>query len=159
MSNLNFFNQLSSLQRFNKTFKEGEDEMHKIGDVDVFTVGDSLRKLAEIEVLTSTKNWNGYDVDPIPKAVIDLTRDVLLRLVKQPFIAPTAKDSIQLEYENEFGAYLEFEIFSDHVEMFFYHMKNVSTAYNSKSVNLDNINWIVIQFTYGNYSPIINKEV
>ena len=128
--------------------------MRTIGEIDGFTLCNSLAKLSEIERLTSVKNWNGNDADPISKEVYNRARDVLLRLINQPFIALTANDSIQLEYHNDDGAYLEFEVFTDKVKMFFYH----GVAYIRILDNLNNLNWMIINFLYGNYSPVINKE-
>ena len=122
--------------------------------VDGFTLCDSLAKLSEIERITSVKDWNGYDANPIPESVFNRARDVLLRLINQPFIAPTANYSIQLEYHNDDGAYLEFEVFADKVKMFFYH----GVAYIRVLNKLNNLNWMIINFLYGNYSPVINEE-
>lgn len=129
--------------------------MRTIGEVDGFTLCDSLAKLTSIRKLTSVKNWNQYGADPIPDKVFDKTRDILLRLINQPFIAPTANDSIQLEYHNDDGAYLEFEVFEDKIKMCFYR----GTVYLKEVTKLDNLNWIVINFLYGNYDPAINMEV
>ena len=128
--------------------------MRTIGEVDGFTLCDSLTKLSEIERFTSIKNWNGNNADLISEIVFNRARDVLLRLINQPFITPTVNDSIQLEYHNDDGAYLEFEVFTDKVKMFFYH----SVAYIRVLDNLNNLNWMIINFLYGNYSPVINKE-
>ena len=129
--------------------------MHTIEEADGFTLYDSLAKLSKIERITSVKNWNGYDANPIPESVFNRARDVLLRLINQPFIAPTANNSIQLEYHNDDGAYLEFEVFNDKVKMFFYHRE---ISYIHILSNLNNLNWMIINFLYGNYSPVINKE-
>lgn len=128
--------------------------MYTMGEIDGFTLCDSLTKLNEIERITSTKNWDGNDANPISKEVINNTKDVLLRLINQPSIKPTAKNSIQLEYHNDDNAYLEFEVFSDMVKMFFYH----GVAYIRVLNNLNNLNWMVINFLYSNYSPVINGE-
>lgn len=128
--------------------------MRTIGEVDGFTLCDSLAKLSEIERSTSVKNWNGKDADPISELVHNRARDILLRLINQPFISPTANNSIQLKYNNDDGAYLEFEVFSDRVKMFFYH----GVAYIRELKDLNNLNWMVINFLYGNYSPVINAE-
>ena len=128
--------------------------MRTIGEVDGFTLCDSLAKLSEIERSTSVKNWNGKDADPISELVHNRARDILLRLINQPFISPTANNSIQLKYNNDDGAYLEFEVFSDRVKMFFYH----GVAYIRELKDLNNLNWMVINFLYGNYSPVINVE-
>ena len=128
--------------------------MQTIGEVDGFTLCDSLTKLSEIERITSVKNWNRNNADQISKEVINITRDILLRLIYQPSIVPTSQNSIQLEYINDDNASLEFEIFSDKVRMFFYN----GVAYIKVLKNFNNLNWMVINFLYGNYSPVINME-
>lgn len=40
-------------------------------------------------------------------------KDVLAGLDVEPDVFPTARDSIQLEYENSSEDYLEFEVFPD----------------------------------------------
>lgn len=128
--------------------------MGTIGEMYGFTLCDSLAKLTEIGRVTSVKNWNGNNINPISEDVINRTRDILLRLINQPLITPTTNNSIQLKYHNDDGAYLEFEVFADKVKMFFYH----GVAYIRVLDNTNNLNWRVINFLYGNYSPVINKE-
>ena len=93
--------------------------------------------------------------DPaVIKEVFNKTRDILLRVINQPFIAPTANNSIQLEYHNDDGAYLEFEVFVDSVKIFFLH----GASYTKPLTNLSDINLMIIDFLYGNYNSIINME-
>ena len=120
-----------------------------------YTLKDSLDRLVKIEETTFVKGWDGHNASPITKCVIELTKDVLLRLSKQPTILPTARNSIQLEYNNEYGAHLEFEVFSDKIDMFFYMTKGVSTVYR-RIAKLDKINWIVVRFMRGDHNSIIN---
>ncbi|KJE25644.1 hypothetical protein LG52_3208 [Geobacillus kaustophilus] len=39
-------------------------------------------------------------------------------VIKQPKLFPTARDSIQLEFEKENGDYLEFELFENKIDVF-----------------------------------------
>jgi len=128
--------------------------MRSMCEIDGFTLSDSIAKLIDIEKVTSIKNWNGYNADPISKEVFNKTRDILLRVINQPFIAPTANNSIQLEYHNDDGAYLEFEVFADSVKIFFLH----GASYTKPLTNLSDINLMIIDFLYGNYNSIINME-
>ena len=68
----------------------------------------NLLKLDEIKSLK--KNWNGNNAKPIPKKIINKTKSLIINLEKQPQIFPTANDSIQIEYDGENGAYLEFQV-------------------------------------------------
>lgn len=80
------------------------------------TMNENLEKLNHFS--TFEKNWNGYEADPLPDNIIEVTRKILKRLSVQPEMFPTARDSIQLEYERENGDYLEFEIKATGVEVF-----------------------------------------
>lgn len=57
----------------------------------------------------------------INKCCIEVCRNILPKLIKQPDIFPTLKNTIQFEYENS-NTYLEFEIFET----------NISCALNNK---------------------------
>lgn len=72
-----------------------------------YGLNDSLAKIQEIANLP--KNWNGYESKPIPPLVIERATEVVkgLGALPQPFIAPTADQEIQLEWEKEDGLYLE----------------------------------------------------
>lgn len=67
------------------------------------TLSKNLEKLESISGFK--KDWNGYNAEPIPKEVLEKTRKILVRLkekrVPQPFLAPTAAKSIQLEWDND----------------------------------------------------------
>lgn len=76
-----------------------------------YTLKDNLARLDEISKFE--KNWNLYDADPLPAEVIEEARRILIGLDKaglpQPFVAPTAADVIQFEWDND-CFYLEMEI-------------------------------------------------
>lgn len=71
---------------------------------DLDSVFDSIIELKD--------NWNGYGAKSFNKSFVERCRNIIKGLDKEPFIAPTANNTIQLEYENENG-YLEFEIYPD----------------------------------------------
>lgn len=75
-----------------------------------------IRTLNEIETLEH--NWNENGAQKFSKELLDLCRRIVLELPTEPFVCPTACDSIQFEYTNKNNDYLEFEIFSDHTEMY-----------------------------------------
>lgn len=72
-------------------------------------LSESLKRLEEIKRLEY--NWNGYEAEPFSPAFVTRVETIVRGLSKQPKIYPTAQSSIQLEYKNEDGDYLEFEIF------------------------------------------------
>lgn len=67
------------------------------------------------------KGWNSYDADPFDESLINKVRNIINNLTQHPFIIPTARDSIQLEYEyinKNKRYYLEFEIFRNKIDYF-----------------------------------------
>lgn len=78
-------------------------------------ISESEKERTNLEKLDSFyylgKDWNLYDADPVPKEVIDYSKDILQKLVKQPDeVFPTAADSIQFEYDDILCNHLEFDI-------------------------------------------------
>ncbi|WP_338226481.1 hypothetical protein [Algoriphagus confluentis] len=73
----------------------------------------NLEKLEEFKKLEF--NWNGNNAEPFSDALIEKAKSVLFSLRVQPEVFPTARKSIQFEYEKENGDYLEFEIFENSV--------------------------------------------
>lgn len=84
----------------------------------------NLNKLDEIKNLP--KNWNGNGAGRIQKKLIKKSKSLLINLDKQPQIFPTANNSIQIEYDGENGAYLEFQISSSSSLEFYKVMKDGS---------------------------------
>lgn len=79
----------------------------------------SYQKISEIRCLED--NWNGNGAPKFSSQLLDSVRSIVEKLTRQPHIFPTARESIQLEYENDVGDYLEFEVFEGgRLKMFFY---------------------------------------
>ncbi|GMQ25302.1 hypothetical protein Aoki45_19840 [Algoriphagus sp. oki45] len=76
----------------------------------------NLEKLEEFKKLEF--NWNGNNAEPFSDALIEKAKSVLFSLRVQPEIFPTARKSIQFEYEKGNGDYLEIEIFEDFIKFF-----------------------------------------
>ena len=82
----------------------------------ISNVFESEKERANLEKLDSfyalKKDWNLYNADPVPDQVIDYSKEILQKLIKQPDeIFPTAAKSIQFEYDNEILCnHLEFDI-------------------------------------------------
>lgn len=77
-----------------------------------FIVGtDLFNNLKKLDAFSKLKiGWNCYDAKPIPEELIKRTKTVIKGLDIQPDIFPTARESIQIEFDNR-DDYLEFEIF------------------------------------------------
>lgn len=76
----------------------------------------NLVKIAEIERMGD--NWNGYGAEPLPHDVIRRAEEFVLRLPEDAFVSPTARDSIQIEFEKRNGDYFEIELFTDHFSVY-----------------------------------------
>jgi len=78
------------------------------------------RNLQIIEdFLALEENWNGNQAPPFNKTLIDTTQKIIKNITQQqPDIFPTARKSIQLEYEKDNEDYLEFEVFEDSIMVF-----------------------------------------
>ena len=80
--------------------------------------------VANLETLESIralqKNWNENQAEPFSDALVNKVIALVKTLSFQPQIFPTAEESIQLEFDNEKGDYLEFELFENNtVRKFF----------------------------------------
>lgn len=71
---------------------------------------DNLIKLNKIAGLKD--NWNLHGASSFSELLVELCRNMLLKLNRQPDIFPTANDSIQFDFKNN-DDYLEIEIFDD----------------------------------------------
>lgn len=89
----------------------------------------SLLRILDIEKLPD--NWNGNGATSFTKEILATAKSIIMQLSIQPHIFPTARDSIQFEYENDMGDYLEFELFDNGMlKVFTYsHSGNTDTNY------------------------------
>ena len=69
--------------------------------------GDNMRKLTQIALLKN--NRDGYGASPLPSNTIYNAQRLIRSLHIQPEIFLTANGSIQMEYENDNGDYLELQ--------------------------------------------------
>lgn len=104
----------------------------------------NLMRLVEIEQLQ--ENWNGNGANCFSNRMLSFAKRIVLNLLIQPMIFPTARDSIQFEYENDQGDYLELEIFeNERIKVFSVDHMGKSTT---EEITYDNINKVVSKF-YG----------
>lgn len=71
----------------------------------------NISKLNEIE--SFKPNWNGYNANLISPSLINTIRFLLANINVQPELFATAANTIQFEFSNEDGEYLEFEFFEN----------------------------------------------
>jgi hypothetical protein len=89
---------------------------------------ESLGTLDNIQ--SFTKDWNGYGAEPIPIKVVDLCRNIVMELDIQPEIFPTARCTVQMEYELEDFSYLEFEVYQNRIHIMVVPEGNFTKAMN-----------------------------
>lgn len=109
-----------------------------------FNKRESLKRLEEISNLSD--GWNDSEARSFPSEFLIYVRGILSSLEIDPDIFPTARGSIQLEYNNTSGDYLEFEIFADGKIKKFYCNRNGETS--TDFVSASQLNGILNQF-YG----------
>lgn len=78
---------------------------------------ENLERLQQISILAF--NWDGEGARSFDKELINTVVNLIEKISLQPQIFPTARDSIQLEYDKTNGDYLEFEIFTNKTQMFY----------------------------------------
>lgn len=74
---------------------------------------ESIAILEEISKLGD--NWDSYGATAFDSKVIQRAKDILEIVTHCPMVFPTGRGSIQFEWENPNGGYLEFEIYADKV--------------------------------------------
>lgn len=93
--------------------------MHNLNynGITISFIGDTImenKKMQNIEKLNTFKslgeNWNGYKASPISHGLISSVIDLLSKLQFQPEVFPLASGKIQIEFDNDNGQYLEFEL-------------------------------------------------
>lgn len=105
---------------------------------------DSLLRILEIEKLQD--NWNENGASSFSKGLLDTAKKLVMSLAVQPAIFPTARDSIQFEYEKHSGDYLEIELFENgRFKLFSY---SADGATQTKDISFDEVNEVVNRF-YG----------
>lgn len=106
----------------------------------------NLYKIQEISQLEY--DWNDNGADPFSHNIIDQSKFVISSLIRQPELFPTARNSIQLEFENVQGDYLEIEI----TEVFFEVYQvigNDECEYKIPSKDIEKLNEIILEFYEG----------
>lgn len=107
-----------------------------------------IRNIERVKVLGDLKgNWNDNGALPFPKSLLDIGVSIIRNIIIQPKVFPTARQSIQLEYEKVNGDYLELEVFVEKIE-FFMERSNGEEKEGSIPYNIQSINKAVADF-YG----------
>ena len=114
------------------------------GSIMCFRCMYGLAQILEIERLQD--NWNDNGASRFSQKILAAAKAIVMGLAVQPSIFPTARDSIQFEYENELGDYLEFELFENGLlkKFFCSHTGDTETDY----ISADTMNEVVNKF-YG----------
>lgn len=101
----------------------------------------NLRKLDRISEFQN--GWNGYDAKKFSGRLINNAKNTVFSLIYQPELFPTAKNTIQLEYDGPNDTYLEFEIDeTDNIGVFSID-KNGNEKYQIVKRNAETLNQMV----------------
>lgn len=104
----------------------------------------ALNEISELK-----DNWNNNGANSFSGKLIEKCRAIVMQLVAEPFICPTACGSIQFEYEKENGDYLEFEIYEDRIEVYLNTISDGEQEFNLCGITAtDKMKQLVVDF-YG----------
>lgn len=99
--------------------------------------------LQTLESISSLEeNWNGYQAESIPGEIVSKVKSIIRKLEFQPKIFPTARKSIQLEYEKENEDYLEFEIYDNKIICY----KEINGREEEMDINVNDLPDIIHHF-------------
>lgn len=76
----------------------------------------ATKAIREIESLKY--NWNDNGAKPFSNVIIQRAFSIAKRLSFNPSVFPTARGTIQFEYEKDSGEYLELELFENKIHFF-----------------------------------------
>lgn len=99
---------------------------------------ENLKRLDSF--LTLAPNWNHNGAKAIEPALAARAKGLLLNLIVQPEIFPTADGSIQFEYDNANGAHFDFEIYGDNTAEYLWVDKDGLSFEDEGVLNLEKIN-------------------
>lgn len=87
---------------------------------------DNLKKIECMSVFH--ENWNGVGGQAFSTASINIFREIIENVCKQPNIAPTGRNSLLLQYESDDHSMLAFEVREKRIEMVHVPMGDYSSA-------------------------------
>lgn len=105
-----FFRKSFKKSRYTFLFEEIKRIKFKFGKSEF---SEKLDKIASLE-----DNWNNKGSKSFSKELIEKCKTIIEYLSVEPFIAPTAHNSIQVEFDKPGVDYLEFQIYDNKVEVF-----------------------------------------
>jgi len=124
------------------------NDQYVSGDVSVLIDERKVENLKIIDEIKNLKdNWNENGALAFSNEIIDKVKSLVLSLTFQPYIYPTANESIQFEYENERGDYIEFELFEDGKLKVFYLRSDKFAQTNY--IDISSFDKVVIDFYEG----------
>lgn len=140
----NYIEYIGTIESFDDSTSQSEDNRRILsgdhtnsginGNQIYYIVNKAMNKWTIQKFRNLTEGWNGYDADPIPEVVITQAYEIIDDLWRQPEVFPTARKSIQFEYDNH-GRSLEIEIFEDHIEYLLINEDGTETSKNLMDIN------------------------
>lgn len=99
------------------------------------------------DILCLPNNWNENGAKEFNNEIVSEMRKIIDLLPLQPEIFPTARSSIQFEYEKDDGSYLEFELFEDgRLKLFVTNLNSISESNSTRYVDIDEAIEVVCDF-------------
>ncbi|MFJ7646110.1 hypothetical protein ACIQ1H_01100 [Lysinibacillus sp. NPDC097279] len=98
---------------------------YKLADTKMYENFNTLNSFLDLP-----ENWNDNDAECFEEGLVKKAMRIIRKLPMQPDVFPTARNSIQFEYEKENGEYLEFEIFSKSIECFMIDADGMEKEFN-----------------------------
>jgi hypothetical protein len=114
-----------------------------MGGVNTEKMNKNVKKIKEYA--SFKEDWNGYGAEPFSPKLLEFSEYIIRNLKIQPEIFPTGRQSIQLEYEQDSGRYLEFEIFENSINML-YIDENGNEEIKVLENKIEEINKVVSRF-------------
>jgi hypothetical protein len=103
----------------------------------------ALKRLDEFAELPY--DWNDNCAEPFSPDLIKLAKIIIHNLKQIPDVFPTARNSIQMEYE-EGEKYLEFEIFISHINVYFVNADGDEDMYTVNTEDYHKLNEAIEKF-------------
>ena len=105
-----------------------------------------FKRIDDITLLE--QDWNGYNASPISKDIITNAKKVVNILIYQPEIFPTARNTIQFEYNigNNRTAYLEIEVYANKYTVLIVYEHNYQSAFQDVITNISKLTNVINPF-------------
>lgn len=99
------------------------------------------------------EDWNGYGSKPLSKKVIENCKAIIEKLPGCFYIFPTARDSIQIEFDKLNGDCLEFEVYESKIVCF---VESGINYFEIELKSIDDVGYIANKFLSCSYQEMVS---